>query len=359
MEPILKREELRVLLTPLLTIGELKKLLDTFGTVEDILKAKNEDLKLYIGEKRTNDLKGISINDVDRTIKWTQEQGIALVPFSSPLYPRNLLPFNDAPALIYVRGDPKILQEDFIGIVGTRRASHYGLKEAKRFSKTIAQNGIPVISGGARGIDREAHLGAIEAASKTVAVLGTGLDLTYPPEHKKLFERIAEKGVLVSEFPPGFPPHRGNFPRRNRLIAALSMGILIIESPLRSGSLITAKWALNYGREVFVIPGRLNDPNFEGNHFLIRNGARLVTSPEELLFDLGIEPRKLEGNTPPEELIDGEEELVISLINDEPIHLEEIFKGTDLSHERILTILTFLEMKGLVKSLPGGFFIRN
>lgn len=350
--------EWRLVLTPGMSIGLLRLLLQEFGHPEEVISAPFEKLEPFLGKTGTKHLKNDSQRYVKNIFNWAQREKVEILPFSSPSYPKALLSYEESPSVLFLKGQLDALKGFMIAIVGTRRASSYGLKEAHRFAKELSSNGIIIVSGGARGIDREAHLGALKATGKTIAVLGTGLDVIYPKEHRKLYDKIQEMGALVSEFPPNTPPYPGNFPKRNRIISGLSGAVLIIEAPIKSGAIITAKWALEQGKEIFALPGKATDETFRGNHFLIRSGARLVQTPGELMEDLGIELKvRHEVKTTGEDL-DEKEKNILSFFGDEPIHLDQIIAKTSLDISVVMSSLVLLEMKGKIKSLPGGNYVK-
>ncbi len=277
--------------------------------------------------------------------------------FGDPSYPSVLKSLDTAPPVLFYRGNLEGLSGFLVGVVGTRRPTAYGKAQARRFARALGEMGVGVVSGGATGIDREAHEGAMEGGGYTVAVLGTGVDVEYPRHLQGLRRRIVERGgLLLSEFLPGVGPQRENFPRRNRLISALARGILVVEAPRKSGALNTARWAVDQGREVFAIPGPVHYPSFEGNHHLIREGARLVTCPEDLLEDLGVEGREARALSP----LRPEEEAVLEGWGvGEDVQLEDLCERLGRSPAVLLPLLLQLEMKGRVRQLPGKRFVRD
>ncbi|KUJ97612.1 MULTISPECIES: DNA-processing protein DprA [Thermodesulfobacterium] len=271
-----------------------------------------------------------------------------------------LIPY--APIFLYVKGNLEKISPS-VGVIGSRRPTNYGKEVAYKFSKRLAEAGVVVVSGLARGIDTIAHKVCLEVEGKTIAILGSGLDVVYPPENKPLFDKISDGyGAVVSEFPFGTSPRKENFPTRNRLISGFSEAILVVEAGKRSGTLITAKWALNQGKEVFAVPGSIFSPQSEGTHFLIKSGAQPVFSPEELLEFLGVQEKDKIPNLfdfgqaeATQEKLTKEEKEVLSFLSSYPIHLEDLLLQTDLPASEVLSAITELEFKGIVQVLPGNF----
>ncbi len=294
-----------------------------------------------------------------------REDKVEVFSLTDKDYPTNLRYIYDPPSTFYVKG--KILPEDnvAIAIVGSRRATYYGLKNAQSLSFELAAKGITIISGLARGIDSAAHRGALEAKGRTIAVLGSGLNIIYPRENKKLAEKISQNGAVVSEFPLDTAPHPHNFPRRNRIISGLSLGVVVIEAAKKSGALITANCALEQGREVFALPGKVDSFTSCGTHSLIKEGAKLVGSVEDIIEEL--EPLKFcraaqtksEGKAGIEPNLPQEERQVYSCLSSEPVHLDELVQKVDISYGKLLTSLLKLEYKKLIKELPGKIFVKS
>lgn len=279
-------------------------------------------------------------------------------------YPTNLKYIYDPPSTLYVKGE--IIPEDAIAIaiVGSRRASYYGLKNAESLSFELAARGITIISGLARGVDSAAHRGALKAKGRTIAVLGSGLNVIYPSENEKLAEEVSRNGAVISEFPLGTPPLRQNFPRRNRIISGLSLGVVVAEAAKISGALITANCALEQGREVFALPGKIDSFTSKGVHNLIKQGAKLVESLEDIIEELEplkscqTEQIKSESSTEIKLNLPEEERQIYCCLTSEPLQLEEIIQKVTLSYGKLLTCLLKLEHKRLVKELPGKLFVR-
>ncbi|MBU3934057.1 MAG: DNA-processing protein DprA [Candidatus Omnitrophica bacterium] len=280
-------------------------------------------------------------------------------------YPTNLKYIYDPPPDLYIKGN--IIPQDniAIAIVGSRQASYYGLKNAQELAFELAAGGITIISGLARGVDSAAHRGALKAKGRTIAVLGSGLNMIYPVENKGLAEEISRNGAVISEFPQDTPPHRQNFPRRNRIISGLSLGVLVVEAAKRSGALITVGFALEQGREVFALPGKIDSFTSQGTHDLIKQGAKLVESAEDIIEELEplkscrINQTKSESRTKIEPNLPEEEKQIYSYLSSEPLHIDELAQKVNLSYGRLLTCLLKLEYKKLVKELPGKAFVRD
>ena len=286
--------------------------------------------------------------------------GARLVTFTSADYPKTLFEIPDPPPFLYVRGELRS-NELAVAIVGSRRATSYGLLTTRRLAESLAGHGVAVISGMARGVDTEAHKGAIQAGGRTIGVLGCGIDKVYPPENRKLFDEVSETGCLVSEFPLGTLPLAENFPRRNRIISGLSRGVLVVEASEKSGSLITAQYALDHGRDVFAVPGNISFSACRGSNNLIKQGAKLVDCVEDILDEL---PGYLAGNrecaleqaaartfslTP-------KEAAVYELLARSSLHIDDIIAQTELTAGEVSSMLLHLELKGAVTPLPGKHF---
>ncbi len=275
-------------------------------------------------------------------------------------YPQLLKNIYDPPYIFYYHGDIQILKEFCIAVVGSRQATHYGMVQARRFGKELVQEGIVVVSGMARGVDTEAHQGALEAGGKTVAVLGSGLDVVYPPENRKLYNRICQSGLVLSEFPPHTHPEPGNFPARNRTISGLCRGIVVVEAEKRSGALITADFALEQGRDVFAIPGSINSKKSEGTNNLIKQGAYLLSGIEDILTEYGM---KEENKLPQVRQgllfdLDDEESLVLKFLEDQSLHIDSLMAKTGMSHGILSTIVLKMELKGIIRALPGNYYVK-
>ena len=348
----------------------LPALIDNFGTLEAIFSASASELQAVPGMTKKA-AAGIPAfkdwNIINKEIELAEKAGINIITYQDGLYPAKLLEIYDRPPLLYVKGNLK--KDDInISIVGSRLASTYGKYTTERISREIALQGITVVSGLARGIDSAAHRGALTAQGRTIAVLGTGLDIIYPPENKKLFAAICDSGAIISEFPLGTPPLACNFPARNRIISGMSYGVVVVEAGEKSGSLITARLALEQGREVFAVPGTIDSPGSRGTNKLIKQGAKLIENTIDILEEI---LPQLEKTKMPEALsVSGEETCIvkkkdnlnsddrqiIALLSDSRLHIDELINTTGLAPGDVLSSLMKLELNGIIKQYPGKLF---
>ncbi len=300
--------------------------------------------------------------------------GCQLLHWDEPVYPRLLKEIYDPPPLLYVRGNLEALARHSIGIVGTRRPTPYGTQIAERLARDLADRGLVIVSGLARGIDSCAHKGALESARAaamptTVGVLGTGIDVIYPKENKKIFSQTLEHGAVITEFPIGTSPHPENFPIRNRIVAGMSLGVVVVEGAQYSGSLISARLAMEFGREVYAVPGNVTQPPSFAPNQLIKQGAKLVTGWEDVVEELPTEIRAelfpVETTTQAERaslfeqaLSPTQRALYTLLDTDESRHVDELVETSGLNSSEVLVALFELEMKGIVRQLPGKNFVK-
>lgn len=330
---------------------QFRTLCDEYGSPREVFKnakhLKNRDL----GEA----IAGFDLRKAERQLGIARERGAAVVTYLHDAYPVNLRQFEYSPPLLFVVGDLGS-EGKSVAIVGTRKPTSYGLKQADRFAEAIARSGCPVISGGARGIDTQAHVAAIRAGGRTIAVLGSGLDRPYPPENRRLFEDIVHSGgALLTEFPFGTRPYPYNFLRRNRIISGMADLLVVIEAGRRSGALNTASWAQTQGREVFALPGPVDSRASFGTNSLIRKGAMLAQSPDDILLSLGISrpQEKLEPD------LKGTEKRIYECLSEEPLHVDQIARKMGIEVVELLVHLLSLELKGHVIQLPGKYFRRS
>lgn len=305
---------------------------------------------------------------IDAALAFAGQPGAAIVTHDDPSYPPLLAAIDDPPPLLFVRGDPLLLSEPQIAIVGSRNPTAGGLATTREFARHLASLGLVITSGLATGIDRAAHDGAMEGG-RTIAVLGTGPDRIYPAAHRELAHQIAANGALVSEFPPGTGPHASHFPRRNRIISGLSLGTLVTEAALRSGSLITARLASEQGREVFAIPGSIHNPLARGCHALIRQGAKLVDSIDLLLEELAPQLRQATSaqfpasaapsGAPDGDPLDADYRDLLAALGHDPVAMDQLIARTGQSAASVSSMLLLLELQGYVSSLPGGRYART
>lgn len=305
---------------------------------------------------------------VERDLEWLSADNRHVIDQKHQQYPELLQQIPDPPALLFVQGDISLLSKWQLAVVGSRNPSASGRDTAFEFSRYLAQGDIVITSGLATGIDAAAHKGALAAASKTIAVIGTGLDRVYPAAHRDLAHHIAKNGAIVSEFPLGTSPKAENFPRRNRIISGLSLGTLVVEAAVKSGSLITARMAMEQGREVFAIPGSIHNPLSRGCHQLIREGAKLVETANDIIEELGAMAGAVpqsEHNVYPAEnflpttALDKDYQLLFAFLGYDPIHVDMLIDKSGLTADAVSSMLLLLELQGQVASLPGGRYVRT
>jgi len=344
-----------------------RNLIKHLGSVKSILDCQKDKLEQIpgVGPKIAEKIvSGSKAADVDKEIKRAEKENVKIIPFSSDQFPHNLKQIYDPPLVLYIKGN--ILKRDTLAlaIVGARRCSYYGRTQAERFARQLTQVGFCVVSGMARGIDTNAHMGAIKGKGRTIAVLGSGLGSVYPRENKELSEKIASNGAVISELPMSTPPNNRNFPPRNRIISGLSLGVLVIESSLRSGSSITAKWALEHGKEVFAVPGNIDSNYSRGTNKLIKDGAKLVEDINDIVEELGplAESIHIKDNTRVEDIrgltLNSQEKKIFSLLSSTPSDIDEIITKSGLPSSNVASVLMILEVKRLVKQLSGKRFVK-
>jgi len=351
-----------ILLNMLGDIGyrRLSNLLEEFKQTEAIFSAPLEDLKKVegIGERIAKKIKSARSDiDIDRELLLIKEHDVDVITVLDGSYPEILKSTYDPPIVLYVIGNIEIVSKLSIAIVGSRRSTQYGLKAAQRIARELSAYGVTVVSGMARGIDTQAHRGAIGSGGKTAAVLGSGFSFIYPPENKSLAKEIIESGALISEFPMEMPPHKGNFPRRNRIISGLSKGVVVVEAASRSGALITADFALNEGREVFAVPGPAGHVASEGTNNLIKEGAKFTENAKDILEEFLVLDNKKDDDLVVE-LKDAKEKDIYSLLSDEPKAVDNMLNELSFEVRDIRAVLLQLELRGLVKQLPGKLYIK-
>lgn len=338
----------------------LRHLLEQFGDIDSIYAApRRELLPFFEGDASPVDalFAGPDASQLEVERRWLDDPSNHLLPITDPAYPTLLREISDAPALLFVRGDPSVLSTPQIAVVGSRNPSRGGCDNARAFSEHLSQAGLAITSGLALGIDACAHEAALTADGKTIALAATGLDRVYPAAHRNLAHRIATKGALVSEFALGTPPRREHFPQRNRLISGLSLGVLVVEAALKSGSLITARLAAEQGREVFAIPGSIHSPLARGCHALIRQGAKLVETAQDVLEELGAlahfvgNPASI-ASTPVAP--DPAQQSLLDIIGHDPIEIDTLIVRSGLTAGALSSMLLHMELRGLIETRPGG-----
>jgi len=356
-------------LLPGIGAATARKLIASFGDVSLVLGAKEKELR-EVGGLRQETITAIRSGGAS----WQAEQEmsrcwhlcIEILPLFDPDYPPLLAQCKDAPLQLFVRGEVAALRQDAVAIVGARAATHYGLETAGRFARELAERGYAVISGMALGIDAAAHSGCMEAGGKTVAVMGCGLDIVYPPQNKRLFDHIIQQGAVVSEYPLGTRPDSFRFPARNRIISGLALGVMVVEAAKRSGSLITAQLALEQNREVFAVPGRIDSFKSIGTHAILQQGAKLVYTVADILEELPptgplVEIVDSEGrpeNKKEKIALDGEGKIIFDLLDAYPVDIDTIIRQSGLSARQVSETLLLLEMTGRIETLPGNQFRR-
>ncbi len=314
-------------------------------------------------------LQAVDWEGVEADLRWLEQPGHHLVTLQDPRYPALLADLADAPPLLFVNGDPALLDSPQVAVVGSRNPSPTGRETARDFAAFLAGAGFTITSGLATGIDGAAHRGALDVEGRTLAVSGTGPDRVYPAAHGALAREIASKGALVSEFPLGTTVSPGNFPRRNRVIAGLSLGTLVVEAARRSGSLITARLAAEQGREVFAIPGSIHNPLARGCHLLIRQGAKLVETGADIVEELGPlfgtlgtpagEAPPLEGSPAGPRALDADYRALFDCLGYDPVSVDTLVARSGLTADKVSSMLLLLELEGHVSSAPGGRYLRT
>lgn len=343
-------------------------LLSEFGTAQNVMAQPLEALLRVPGIG----VKTVAAFQVDGLLAEARELlaecqrlNIDVITRSSPDYPRRLLEICDPPTVIYRRGVILPQDELAIAIVGSRRCTAYGRRHSERLAAALSRAGFTIISGLARGIDSAAHRGALQSGGRTLAVLASGVRDIYPPEHKELAEEICLQGALLSEMPSNQRPFPGLFPQRNRIISGLCLGVIIIEATRNSGALYTARHAMEQGREVFALPGQVDSLASEGCHDLIRDGVTLVRGVDDVLSALGPLPMPSSPNSgvtihsPRELVLNPLETQVLNLISLQPVHVDDLLRNTAIEASRVLATLTVLEMRRLIRRLPGNLFVRH
>ncbi len=348
---------LQLALTPGLGSSAIRALLGRFGLPENVQAAPATELAKVVGADAAAAIRASKISPaVDAALQWAGERGHAVLTLADASYPRQLLEIPDPPTLLYASGRLELLSRPALAIVGSRNATVQGARNAEQFSKALSAAGLTIVSGLALGIDAAAHRGALGAPGSTIAVLGTGVDVVYPRQHASLAADIAERGLLLSEFPLGAAAAAHHFPRRNRLISGLSRGCLVVEAALASGSLITARAAADQGREVFAIPGSIHSPLSKGCHALLKQGAKLVESAEDVLVELTGFHRTAAATT--QAPTQAAEDPLLIHMGDSPVDVDSLCSRTGLPAERVSAELLRLELDGRVAALPGGTYQR-
>jgi len=371
MEPEASLSWLAMTMTPGIAARLSARLLREFGSPEGVFRATLTGLEACnlpapaaqaIFKKQT-------FWRAEKEVAAIRRIGCRLVTWKEPEYPQSLLQIYDPPVLLYVRGDAGILNSPSLSIVGTRRPTIYGTQITERMGRELAKRGLVIVSGLARGVDAIAHHGATEVGGRAIGVLGTGIDVCYPKENKKLFEKVLERGAILSELPTGSHPMPENFPVRNRIIAGMPLGVLIVEGKQYSGSLITARLAMEFGREVFGVPGNVTQEMSFAPNQLIKQGAKLVTNAEDVIEEL---PTPVRAALVQAEAVDSEQRNLLAaeglsptekkiyelLSAEESRHIDDLVETSGLNSSEVLATLFDLEMKGIIRQLPGKQFTK-
>lgn len=354
---------LQLTLTPGIGSASVRGLLKRFGLPHNIISAKGSALAGYMPAPSVAALHAAEVlQAVERALAWAAQDSHSIVTLADDGYPRALLEIPDPPALLYLAGRAELLRRECIAVVGSRNATAQGEQNAEAFARSLSESGLTIVSGMAMGIDAAAHRGGLKGAGATIAVVGTGIDVVYPRRNAEVARQIASGGLLLSEFPLGTGPAAGNFPRRNRIISGLARGCLVVEAAAASGSLITARAAADQGREVFAIPGSIHSPLSKGCHALIKSGAKLVESADDVLAELSgfrhsgfastaLGSGRQAAGAPP---ADG----LLAHMGHDPVHVDALCERAGLSAEQVSSELLRLELDGRIAALPGGLYQR-
>ncbi len=336
-----------------------KKLISEFGSPEKVFGSSFHELKDVVGPSIARNItenRETALKSAQKQLSIAEKHGYHIVTIKDKYYPPLLSQIDVAPPLLFYRGKIENLSGESVSIVGTRAPTHYGQRVALDLARDLVAAGFAIVSGGARGVDSYAHKGALKAGGVTAVVLGSGLDRIYPRENKKLFDEVVENGgVVLTEYPFGTSPSPENFPRRNRIIAGLSRGVIVVEAGRTSGALITARWASSFGRDVFAVPGPITSPKSEGCNYLLKMGARIVTSADDIIEEYGgIAPIKKQET---KLKLSGIERKIYDILSENgPLHVDELSDMLNLTTSQTISHLFIMEMKGVIHELPGKFF---
>lgn len=332
----------------------IEELITQFGSLGNVWNADEKHLKTaklpekFIQKLLTQRQKLDLYAEYQKLAKYNAR----MIIFTDDEYPAKLRTITDPPPVLYIRGNLRPQDEKALAVVGTRKCTRYGKDVSAHLSEQLVKNGVTIISGLAQGIDASAHEGALKGGGRTIAIMGCGIDRIYPAQHSELAKQVSEHGALISEFALGTPPLAENFPRRNRIISGLSLGVLVIEAPEKSGALITAGMAAEQGREVFVIPGNITNNMALGTNKLLQDGAKLVTSAQDILNELNFEYTIIQTRTQATAIQPStdEETLILKCIGTDPTHIDNIIRQSGLNSAEVMGLLTILELKGLAQS---------
>ena len=349
---------LQLSLTPGLGAATVRSLLKQFGLPQAMLARRDTELAPHVGQAALQAMRSARVTEaVQRALEWATANDHHVITLADETYPRGLLEISDPPPVLYAHGRLDLLAQPALAIVGSRNGSAQGVRNAEQFAGALGDAGLTIVSGLALGIDAAAHRGGLASRGSTIAVLGTGIDVVYPARNAELAAEIARRGLLISEFPLGTPAIAHNFPRRNRLISGLSRGCLVVEAAVESGSLITARCAADQGRDVFAIPGSIHSPLSKGCHALIKSGAKLVESAEDVLAELagfrasGFANAATTASSEPDTG-------VLAVMGHDPVDVDSLCARAGMSAEQVASELLRLELDGRVTALPGGLYQR-
>ncbi len=340
--------------------ARLRALLDRFGDIEAAWRAPAEALREVGLDRRSisNLSEARAGLDLAAELERTRRAGVDILTWDDPRYPQRLMTIHDPPPVLYLRGELSPADDWAVAVVGTRGASTYGREAARVISSDLARAGVTIVSGLARGIDAQAHQATLDCGGRTLAVMGSGLDVIYPWEHKKLAAAIAERGALISEYGLGVQPEAGNFPARNRIISGLSLGVIVVEAGDQSGALITAGFAADQGRDVFAVPGNIFQKNSRGANRLIRDGAQPVLSAADVLDALNLTAVTEHVQAQMLFPADATEALLLEGLSEEPTHIDEVGRISGLPIATVSSTLALMELKGLVRQVGGMNYVR-
>jgi len=346
-----------------------RRLVEYFGSPKAVLNASLEEFEIVRGITTSVCHEIVNYREnifIDREMELIERHNCDVITIEDDTYPFNLKNIYDPPPIIYIKGEINPNNSRAISVVGSRNATQYGKSVAEWISNQLASQGIMVISGMAHGIDTAAHNGALDFGGNTIAVVANGLDIVYPPENIRLYERIINSGAVISELPMGTKPHRAHFPKRNRIISGMSLGTIIVEASSKSGALITADFALEQGREVFAVPGQIFSEPSKGTHELIKQGAKLVDSIEDIINELpshsyqtSEEGKINDEDAKVEAQLSQDEKAIWNVIKLSPIHIDDISRQSNLPIYKVSSVLVMLELKGLIRQLAGKMFVRK
>ena len=337
-----------------------RRLLKEFGSPDAVFAASISSLKSVVKFDVAAEISaGIDEDAIASTLAWLNDANNHIFTLADDDYPQALLNIPDPPLLLYVKGRPDLLNRVALAVVGSRNATPQGIGNAEAFAKTLSDAGLCIISGMAHGIDAAAHRGAVRGQGSSIAIVGTGLDKVYPAANRELAHALAQQGALISEFPLGTPPLAANFPRRNRLISGMSVGCMVVEAGLQSGSLITARLALEQGRDVFAIPGSIHAPQSKGCHALLKQGAKLVETAQDILEELGgLLPTATRNPATKWADMQDPDFALLDHIGFDPVDIDTLRARCGLTVAELSAMLLTLELEGLISTLPGGLYQR-